>query len=163
MSSVFEALSDRTRRRILEALRDAHGEVSVSALVDALGVSQPTVSKHLRVLREHGLVEVREEGQRRLYRVSAERLRPVRDWAASFLPELTPTSPVVLAQEALAEQAESVRPAERTPSDHVWGRLGTTEPHISGEVARVVGRAAAVVALPFRRATRWLRARRHRG
>ena len=66
---IFSALADPTRRRLLEALREESR--SVGSLVEALGVSQPTVSKHLKVLREAGLVTMRADGQRRYYALEA--------------------------------------------------------------------------------------------
>jgi DNA-binding transcriptional ArsR family regulator len=82
MSAAFEILAEPNRRRILDLLRVA--ERPVGELVDALAVSQPAVSKHLRVLREAGLVEVRSEAQRRLYRVRAEPLRDVAEWLEPY-------------------------------------------------------------------------------
>jgi len=79
---VFEVLADRHRRRILDLLRA--GEQTVGDLVSDLGLTQPGVSKHLRVLREAGLVEVRADAQRRLYRLRTEPLREVDDWLAPY-------------------------------------------------------------------------------
>ena len=78
----WEILAEPSRRRILDLLRD--GEQPVGALVDALGASQPAVSKHLRTLREAGLVEFRVDGQRRLYRVRLEPLRELDAWLAPY-------------------------------------------------------------------------------
>lgn len=82
MTSAFEVLAEPNRRRILDLLRES--ERPVGDLVAALDVSQPAVSKHLRVLREAGLVEVRPDGQRRLYRVRPEPLRLIADWLAPY-------------------------------------------------------------------------------
>ncbi len=82
MLDVLEVLAEPRRRRILDTLR--RGEASVGALVDALGDSQPLVSKHLRVLREAGLVEVRVDGQRRLYRLRPEPLRELDAWLEPY-------------------------------------------------------------------------------
>jgi DNA-binding transcriptional ArsR family regulator len=79
---VFEVLAEPHRRRILDLLRD--GERPVGELVDVLRVSQPAVSKHLRVLRDAGLVEARVDAQRRLYRVRTDPLRQVDDWLAPY-------------------------------------------------------------------------------
>jgi len=79
---IFAALAEPTRRAILDLLRD--GERPVSQLVDELGASQPSVSKHLRVLREAGLVDVRPEAQRRLYRVRPEPLADLDRWLAPY-------------------------------------------------------------------------------
>ena len=80
--TAVEALAQPTRRRILDLLRD--GERPVGGLVDRLGVSQPAVSKHLRVLREVGLVGVRSDAQRRLYRVRPEPLEELDAWLAPY-------------------------------------------------------------------------------
>jgi len=80
--SAFEVLAEPNRRRILDLLRE--GERPVGELVGALPLSQPAVSKHLRVLREAGLVEARVEAQRRLYRVCAEQMREIDDWIAPY-------------------------------------------------------------------------------
>ncbi|HKH87497.1 MAG TPA: metalloregulator ArsR/SmtB family transcription factor [Acidimicrobiales bacterium] len=82
MSATFEVLAEPTRRRILDLLLD--GERPVGDLVDALGVSQPAVSKHLRVLRRARLVEARADGQRRLYRVLPSPLREMDAWLTPY-------------------------------------------------------------------------------
>lgn len=79
---MFDVLVEPNRRRILEILR--RGESPVGGLVDALDVSQPAVSKHLRVLREAGLVEARTEANRRLYRLRPEALREIDEWLAPY-------------------------------------------------------------------------------
>ncbi|MBY8873799.1 metalloregulator ArsR/SmtB family transcription factor [Micromonospora sp. PLK6-60] len=78
----FAVLAEPTRRRILDTLRGA--EHSVGDLVDLLGVSQPAVSKHLRVLREAGFVTCRTAAQRRIYRVDVRPLRAVDGWLAPY-------------------------------------------------------------------------------
>jgi DNA-binding transcriptional ArsR family regulator len=80
--SAFEVLAEPTRRRILDLL--APGECSVGELVDRLELSQPAVSKHLRILRDAGLVEVRIDAQRRLYSVRPEPLRAIDEWLAPY-------------------------------------------------------------------------------
>ena len=82
MSTVFGVLAEPQRRRILDLVRD--GERSVGELVAALSMSQPAVSKHLRVLREAGLVEARVDEQRRLYRLLPEPLRELDSWLAPY-------------------------------------------------------------------------------
>ncbi|MEM7481305.1 MAG: metalloregulator ArsR/SmtB family transcription factor [Acidobacteriota bacterium] len=82
MQTAFELLADPTRRRLLDELLG--GELSVGDLVDRLGMSQPAVSKQLRVLRETGLASVRVDAQRRIYRLNPERLREVDDWLAPY-------------------------------------------------------------------------------
>ena len=82
MASTFEVLAEPTRRRILDLLRDE--ERPVNELVRGLDISQPGVSKHLKVLRDAGLVEVRQDAQRRLYRVRAEPLAEIEAWLAPY-------------------------------------------------------------------------------
>ncbi|NKE08648.1 MULTISPECIES: ArsR/SmtB family transcription factor [Kocuria] len=81
-SEIFAVLADPTRRALLVAL--STGERPVGDLVEEVGASQPTVSKHLRILREAALVEQRADGQRRLYRVNAAGLEPIRQWLQQF-------------------------------------------------------------------------------
>ena len=82
MPDLLEVLAEPHRRRILDVLR--LGEASVGALVEEVGVSQPLVSKHLRVLREAGLVAVRVDGQRRLYRLRPEPLVELDAWLEPY-------------------------------------------------------------------------------
>jgi len=81
-TDVFGAIAEPQRRRILDLL--AEGERPVGDLVDTTGLTQPQVSKHLRVLREVGVVDVREDGRRRFYRIDGAALKPVHDWVAGF-------------------------------------------------------------------------------
>ena len=81
-SDVFNAIAEAGRREILDVLMT--GEKAVGAIVDDLSMSQPQVSKHLRVLSEVGLVRCRAEGRRRLYRLEPGRLRPLHDWLAKY-------------------------------------------------------------------------------
>ena len=78
----FEALAEPNRRRILDLLRG--GERPAGELVEALSISQPGVSKHLKLLRESGLVSVRADGQRRLYRLQSAKLAEVDAWLAPY-------------------------------------------------------------------------------
>ena len=82
MIATFELLAEPTRRRILDLLRD--GERPVGELVDRLAMSQPAVSKHLRVLRDSGLVEVRVDAQRRVYRLKPGPLREIDAWIEPY-------------------------------------------------------------------------------
>jgi DNA-binding transcriptional ArsR family regulator len=82
MASTFDVLAEPTRRRILDLLLDA--ERPVNELVTSLNVSQPGVSKHLRVLRDAGLVEARVDAQRRVYRVRAGPLAEIDAWLAPY-------------------------------------------------------------------------------
>lgn len=90
MADIFEAVADPTRRQLLESLLESTevggpGELTVSELVEQTGLGQPTVSKHLKTLREVGLVEVREAGQKRFYSVTPEPLEEIEDWMINFL------------------------------------------------------------------------------
>src|SRR5436190_19758847 len=86
-SDVFNAIAEARRREILDAL--IAGEKAVGAIVNDLSLSQPQVSKHLRVLSEVGLVTCRPEGRRRLYRLEPARLRPRHEWLGKYEQALT--------------------------------------------------------------------------
>jgi DNA-binding transcriptional ArsR family regulator len=81
-SDVFNAIAEPRRRDVLDTL--IAGEKAVGAIVTDLSMSQPQVSKHLRVLSEVGLVRCRADGRRRLYRLEAARLRPLNEWLAKY-------------------------------------------------------------------------------
>jgi DNA-binding transcriptional ArsR family regulator len=81
-ADAFNAVAEPRRREILDAL--AGGERPVNELVHLLGLAQPQVSKHLRVLREVGAVNVRDEGRQRLYRLNGNALRPIHDWVKNY-------------------------------------------------------------------------------
>ncbi len=81
-ADAFNAVAEPRRREILDLL--AGGERPVNELVDLLGLAQPQVSKHLRVLREVGAVDVREQGRQRLYRLNGHALKPIHDWVKSY-------------------------------------------------------------------------------
>jgi DNA-binding transcriptional ArsR family regulator len=92
MADIFDVIADGTRRDLLKVLLGQSvaaatpgGEISVGQIVERMGVSQPTVSKHLKVLRDHGLVSVREDGQHRYYRLDMGPLEEIEDWLAPFL------------------------------------------------------------------------------
>ena len=112
MADLFDVIADPTRRDLLQALlrhldvRD--GEASVGELVADLSLSQPTVSKHLKVLREFAIVTVREQGQHRYYRLDPTRLQPVTEWLSTFLP-----TAVVIAEPVLAAEIAPAPPAAR--------------------------------------------------
>lgn len=109
MTDIFDVVADSTRRELLHVLLERYaasdsspGELSVSELVEALGLSQPTVSKHLKVLRDSDLVAVREEGQHRYYRLNPSPLEDIEDWlipflGADFVESMTPGSTVFAA------------------------------------------------------------------
>src|ERR671934_2256887 len=81
-ADAFNAVAEPRRRQILDAL--AGGERPVNDLVALLGLAQPQVSKHLRVLREVGAVDVREDGRQRLYRLNGRALKPIHDWVKGY-------------------------------------------------------------------------------
>jgi DNA-binding transcriptional ArsR family regulator len=81
-ADAFNAVAEPRRRQILDVL--AGGERPVNHLVRALGIAQPQVSKHLRVLREVGAVEVRDEGRQRLYSLNGQALKPIHDWVKEY-------------------------------------------------------------------------------
>lgn len=135
MTDIFDVIADGTRRDILQLLlrRTTEGDAgtSVSHIVAELGISQPTVSKHLKVLREAELVSVREDGQRRFYSLAVEPLEVVDDWLVPFL------------MDAYGDDAPDI--------DYP----GLPLPDSAAHAAEVVGRAAAsakhVVANAFKR------------
>jgi DNA-binding transcriptional ArsR family regulator len=81
-ADAFNAVAEPRRRQILDVL--AGGERPVNDLVHALGLAQPQVSKHLRVLREVGAVDVRDVGRQRLYRLNGHALKPIHDWVKTY-------------------------------------------------------------------------------
>jgi DNA-binding transcriptional ArsR family regulator len=81
-TDAFNAVAEPRRRQILDAL--AGGERPVGDLVAVLGLAQPQVSKHLRVLREVGAVDVRDQGRHRLYRLNGHALKPIHDWVSNY-------------------------------------------------------------------------------
>ena len=81
-ADAFNAVAEPRRREILDAV--AGGERAVNELVGLLGLAQPQVSKHLRVLREVGAVDVRHDGRRRLYRLNGHALKPIHDWVKAY-------------------------------------------------------------------------------
>jgi len=122
MADIFDVIADGTRRDILRLLldRSAAGSdgTSVSQIVAALGVSQPTVSKHLKVLREAELVAVREEGQHRYYRLQASPLDEVDAWIVPFLDEAVQDAGVPLPEPAV-HAAQAVGRAAAS-AKHAW-------------------------------------------
>lgn len=82
LPDVFTVIGDPTKRKILELTRER--EWCVNELVESLEVSQPAISKHLRSLREAGLVDVRVDGQRRWYRLRDDRMEPLQSWVHRF-------------------------------------------------------------------------------
>ena len=135
MADIFDVIADSTRRDILGFLLDrtSIGDqgTSVSQIVGELGISQPTVSKHLKVLREAGLVSVREDGQHRFYSVATEPLDEVDDWLVPFLSTEEETAaryaavlpePAAHAAEAMGRAAASARHVVATALRKLPGR-----------------------------------------
>jgi DNA-binding transcriptional ArsR family regulator len=81
-TDAFNAIAEPRRRQILDVL--VGGECPVNDLVSSLGLAQPQVSKHLRVLRQVGLVDVRDQGRQRLYRLNGKSLKPIHDWVKNY-------------------------------------------------------------------------------
>lgn len=120
MADIFSVIADPTRRDILQVLLDGHipdtedeqPGTSVSEIVANLGLSQPTVSKHLKVLREAGLVTVREEGQHRFYSLDYTPLESVEDWLIPFLSaDFDPAEQARQMVASLPDQAKQVADA----------------------------------------------------
>ena len=109
-TDAFNAVAEPRRRQILDVL--AGGEQPVNALVAELGLGQPHVSKHLRVLRAVGLVEVREEGRQRIYRLNGKSLKPIHDWIKSYEQSWNERF------EALDEVLEDLKGKEQGDGDH---------------------------------------------
>ncbi|WP_375405164.1 ArsR/SmtB family transcription factor [uncultured Amnibacterium sp.] len=137
MPDLFDVIADPTRRELLNALLasaeapDGTGEVSVGQLVAALGLSQPTVSKHLKTLREFQVVSVREQGQHRYYRLESASLEPVAQWLGAFL------KPVVAAGSVPDGLDEVVRLA---PTHPLAPRARTAAVRLGSTAATIVGR-----------------------
>lgn len=129
---IFSALADPTRRRLLEALRE--DSRSVGSLVEALGVSQPTVSKHLKVLREAGLISMRADGQRRYYALEPATFVELQSWLQRYLP---PVSALAVVPDSLTDSA--VVPQDATHQATVAAaQLGRT---VGRGLEQVTGRA----------------------
>ena len=113
-SDSFNAVAEPRRREILALL--APGERAVSDIVMALGLDQPSVSKHLRVLRETGLVRMRCQGRQKFYRTDAEAIRPLHEWAETFRKYWTHQLGRVkqLAEQAAAEDILNAKKADPT-------------------------------------------------
>jgi DNA-binding transcriptional ArsR family regulator len=112
-TDAFNAIAEPRRRQILDLL--VAGEVSVNDLVVRLGLAQPLVSKHLRVLREVGLVDVRDEGRQRMYRLNGGPLKPMHDWLARF--EQTWSARFDRLDDVLAELKQTDRQTEGDGDD----------------------------------------------
>lgn len=131
MADIFDVIADGTRRDILQLLLDrtTRGDdgTSVSQIVQSLGVSQPTVSKHLKVLRDAELVSVREEGQHRYYSLATGPLDVVDDWLVPFFsvepaPPLSLPEPAAHAADVVGRAAASAKHAVTTAFRKFPGR-----------------------------------------
>ncbi|MBP1326261.1 DNA-binding transcriptional ArsR family regulator [Leucobacter exalbidus] len=143
MPDIFGVIADQTRRDILQALLERHrtdAEMSVSEIVAQLEISQPTVSKHLKVLREAELVTVREDGQHRLYTLNAEPLEMIEDFVIPFLTAGFDTEVTV---EYLSESGERMDGPETSDSFGELGEDGEVLPEEAAAAAERIGRAAA--------------------
>lgn len=138
VADLFDVIADPTRRELLSALlartesSDDGGEASVGQLVSELGLSQPTVSKHLKTLREFQVVSVREQGQRRYYRLEPSSLAPIAAWLGPFV------QPVVAAGEPVQESVDEV--ARLAPVYPLNPRARDAAVRIGATAAAVVGR-----------------------
>lgn len=141
MPDIFGVIADATRRDILQVLLDMHlqeREISVSEIVAQLEISQPTVSKHLKVLREAELVTVREEGQHRFYSLDPEPLELVEDFVIPFLSAGFETEVTV---EYFSEGGDRVAGPEE--GDPFTVGEGEVLPEAAAATAERFGRAAA--------------------
>jgi DNA-binding transcriptional ArsR family regulator len=149
-NDVFAVIADKTRRGILAALKD--GERPVGDLVAELGVSQPTVSKHLKILREAGMVSMEAQGQRRLYAVQPEPLAEVTAWVhevvggAAHQPAAPPRAPGDAADSGTAGTGAAGPDVAVTTGTDAAGPTGTAPEATSG--TDVLDAAAVVVPEP---------------
>lgn len=142
MSDIFNVIADATRRDILVTLLEAKetrkdGELRVSDLVEELQISQPTVSKHLKVLRDVAVVTVREEGAARYYKLDVEPLQEVEDFVLSFL---ITDADAEITVEYISENGENLGDLESQ----------SVLPEPVSQAAAEVGRAAALAAKPVK-------------
>ena len=162
IEQVFSVIAESTRREILDAL--AQEPKAVGQLVDELSVSQPTVSKHLRVLREAGVVTMRAQGQKRFYSINTEPLVLVSEWLDGLGAGLAkavaaPVHPAAPAQESRPAAVAPAARAATTPATtariavpsaeapaavvrQTPAPLAETENSVPGQITRSVGRAA---------------------
>jgi len=140
MADIFDVVADETRRDILGVLRErseastGDNEISVSEIVAVLAVSQPTVSKHLRVLRDAGLVIVREEGQHRFYRLETAPLEDIEDWLIPFLATTAAADAATLA-DAEARARAALNDEQRAIAAAIGKAFATTAHQVSSVVA----------------------------
>lgn len=134
-SDLYHVIADPTRRQLLSEL--AAGEHAVGDLVEALGVSQPTVSKHLRVLREAELVSIRAQGQKRFYSLEPEGLREVLDWIGTLVPQADSSSEV-----ELQEAQDSLDPREMSAAARRQHGVGRTMEQVTERAQEIIDRFA---------------------
>ena len=142
MADIFDVVADSTRRDILAVLleREAEvpssgGEISVSEIVSALGASQPTVSKHLKVLRESGLVAVREEGQHRYYKLDRAPLERLEDWLIPFVSSEAAADAAMLAGVEAASHEEPLNDEQRAFASALGKAFAETAHQVTAVVA----------------------------
>lgn len=134
MADIFDVISDGTRRDILALLRDRasapeYGGTSVSQIVTELGVSQPTISKHLKVLRDAELVVVREDGQHRFYSLDTKPLEVVEDWIVPFVDgDIDYDGAIAQLPESAAHAAEVIGRAAASVTNVVTKAFGKRAP-----------------------------------
>jgi len=116
--AVFRAIADPTRRRLLEAL--SGGPLSVNRLAESFPVSRPAISKHLRCLREAGLVSEERQGRRRIYRLQAQALAEVRGWVDGFGPLAEPARVAAAARRRAPGRPAAGSPAAEPGGWRVW-------------------------------------------
>jgi ArsR family transcriptional regulator len=143
MADIFDVVADATRRDILAVLLEreevspeSHGEISVSEIVASLGLSQPTVSKHLKVLREAGLVSVREEGQHRYYRLDRGPLETLEDWLIPFMSSDAAADAATLAG-VEASDAESLKAEQLAFASRIGKAFAETAHQMSAVVSPI--------------------------
>lgn len=135
---LFDVVADPTRRELLRALldetesADGPGEASVGQLVAKLGLSQPTVSKHLKTLREFRMVAVREQGQHRFYRLEPAGLEPIAEWLGPFV------KVAAAADQPVTEQVEAV--ADAAPAHPLAPKARGAAVRLGATAASLVGR-----------------------
>lgn len=140
IDELFSALAEPTRRRILEELKDE--ALAVGMLVERLEISQPTVSKHLKVLREASLVSMSAQGQRRIYALNLETIETLGQWCTDFLPQPQILQPV-LTEPTGSElvEVDGVNPAGiPAAAQHLGRSVGRRLEHVTGRAHEIIER-----------------------
>lgn len=140
IDELFSALAEPTRRRILEELKDE--ALAVGMLVERLEISQPTVSKHLKVLREASLVTMSAQGQRRIYTLSVSAIEELGQWCAGFLPEPAPVAePEQIQTDSHVAELDTANPAGIPAAAQQLGRtVGRRLEHVTGRAHEIIER-----------------------